>query len=322
MPYVEKGLRRRSAEEQEQYMQWERGNLNAARDWLAEHASIDPKRLFLGGISKGGWMTSRLGELEMDGLAGLVIILAGRQRGATREPEQAALRGKPIYVGVGESDPNRKSALWARVFYRANGAVVTYEEYAGLGHRMANEPVQLIAWLEAQGRFRHADLPDDALAALKQTFHDLYTEVMAEQEAARKYARLRALAEDPRLLLCGDRVAEGVRGQLALAAQQPAVRDEWLAEQAFDRLVWKDLTVRRLRDLEAVRDGFRALGTTYAHTRYGKLAAVCAEHAAASYEKSRAATDKLKKLAPGDPIHVDFGATTDPRRKGPKITTR
>jgi predicted peptidase len=129
MPYVESSPAVHSLEEQNAYVQREVENFRKARSCIAGQAAVDAQRVYLGGISKGGWTTSMLANREMAGLAGLVILLAGRQRTGADPLDRAAVRNKPIYIGVGANEPNRLPALQARTVYESLGAVVTYEEY-------------------------------------------------------------------------------------------------------------------------------------------------------------------------------------------------
>ena len=80
--YCEKLESRLTREQHNAYIARERGNFRSAVLWVKQNLSLDKKRVFLGGISKGGWTTSFIGERELKNLAGFVILLAGRQRGA------------------------------------------------------------------------------------------------------------------------------------------------------------------------------------------------------------------------------------------------
>jgi len=65
------------------YLSRELANFHLARLWIIEHASVDQSRFFMAGISRGGWLTSMLCDLEMRDLAGIAVLLAGRLRSAT-----------------------------------------------------------------------------------------------------------------------------------------------------------------------------------------------------------------------------------------------
>ena len=78
-------------------------------------------------------MTAELGEQRLDKLAGLIIWGAGR--GNSPSPPAELIRGKPIFIGVGEHDdeflPGSKEAMR---LYKDLGADVIYEEWPNTKH--------------------------------------------------------------------------------------------------------------------------------------------------------------------------------------------
>ncbi|MBN1795626.1 MAG: dienelactone hydrolase family protein [Sedimentisphaerales bacterium] len=122
---------------------------------------IDEKKLFVSGISKGGWFTSDLLDYNPRPWAGAVIIAAGR-REITQETNPKNLKGKPIYIGAGETDTNRHSAERAQAFYRRCGAEVTFEIYEGLGHSAKADSVRLQQWLADRIKTTDTDSQDSA----------------------------------------------------------------------------------------------------------------------------------------------------------------
>ncbi|MFA5423914.1 MAG: hypothetical protein WC374_08665 [Phycisphaerae bacterium] len=108
---------------------------------------IDNNKLIVSGISKGGWFTSEAIEYRPQPWAGAIIIAAGRVR-TTDYPGVKKLKDKLIYIGVGETDPNRKSGELANGFYRRYGAIVTFEIYEGLGHAPNPHSQILKQWLK------------------------------------------------------------------------------------------------------------------------------------------------------------------------------
>ncbi len=119
-------------------------NLNRIRAFVASKARINSKLVFMGGFSQGGWSTSRFSSLYIDQLAGLLIMGAG---GAPKESAVPLLKGKPVFVGIGELDPANANAKSARDAYTAKGAEVTFEEFKGLAHTADVKNVPLKEWL-------------------------------------------------------------------------------------------------------------------------------------------------------------------------------
>lgn len=123
-------------------------NLNRIRAFVGSKLKINSKLVFMGGFSQGGWSTSRFSNLYMDQLAGIMIMGAG---GGPNEKAAALLKGKPVFVGVGELDDANKNARAAKDAYAAKGADVTFEEFKGLGHTADVKDKALHDWLEKWG---------------------------------------------------------------------------------------------------------------------------------------------------------------------------
>lgn len=123
-------------------------NLNRIRAFVGSKLRINSKLVFMGGFSQGGWSTSKFSGLYMDQLAGLLIMGAG---GSPSEKAAALLKGKPVFVGVGELDDANKNARAAKDAYAAKGADVTFEEFKGLGHTADVKDKALHDWLEKWG---------------------------------------------------------------------------------------------------------------------------------------------------------------------------
>lgn len=331
LPYLSDGMSDATPQLREAALQREIAGFRAGRAWMAAHAAVDDGRVFVAGASKGGWMTSQVGEREMSRLAGLIVILSGRVPYAEQGAMTATLRGKPIYIGVGETDPNLIPGIEAREYYRRAGARVTFEIFEGVGHAVPVRPVRLAQWLEANGRYG-ASAVQAEVAALKESFREQSARVAAEKDPAAKYAQLTDVLQNPLLTLCSPGSVPGIESQLAaLRSQLPAQAAEWRAEQTFCGILWRAMNLRRLEDQKAVRDDLKTLSETLPDTRYGKLAAEMQARVAAAYEKSleatRRAADASKAAAPATPAVVapafpTLGPARPPimRQKGNKIT--
>ncbi|MBE3071261.1 MAG: hypothetical protein IMZ66_13585 [Planctomycetes bacterium] len=131
---------------------------------LVKKLSVDTGQLFIGGFSKGGFMTSSIAGRTLSLWAGILITGAGRGGGGGGEGGGGSgYKGKPIYIGVGENDEARKSAESAVTSYRGLGAQVTFELYKGLGHSVDANSKVMREWFMAHTKFR-AVAPTIALA--------------------------------------------------------------------------------------------------------------------------------------------------------------
>jgi predicted peptidase len=150
MGYVEGGKGPLTKGEYLNQLKRERKSVLKVKRYVAEHLKVDEQRLFIAGFSKGGWHTSAMLEFSGKVWAGAVILAAGRSRTVASISTAAgkrALRGKPLYIGAGQKDPNLEAAKIAQKYYRRAGANVTFEEYEGLGHSYDPKVGTLREWL-------------------------------------------------------------------------------------------------------------------------------------------------------------------------------
>ena len=132
-------------------MKYERAFFLEALSMISARLNVNQKLIFMGGYSQGGYCTSMLGEQLLDRLAGLVILGAGRFTIERYAPLPRIIRGKPIFIGVGQADTVRSLAKIAANTYVGWGADVTYEEWVGVGHGISTPEFpskKLLSWLE------------------------------------------------------------------------------------------------------------------------------------------------------------------------------
>jgi acetyl esterase/lipase len=201
-------------------------NLKRIRAFVGSKLRIDPKLLFMGGFSQGGWSTSRFSDGYLDQLAGLVILGAGGSPGGGGG---ARIKGLPVFVGIGENDEYKNHAESARGAYEAKGAAVTFQEWKGLGHSVDTNDPALKDWLLKNGPQNQVIA---ALAAAKaaeksgklgQAFN-LYTEtakMRGGDEAAERAKAIEAAADaklaDAEAAVGAKKYREAVRVLLAVA---------------------------------------------------------------------------------------------------------
>jgi predicted peptidase len=126
--------------------------LNALDETL-KHYSVDKNRLYLTGLSMGGYGSWTIATLHPDMFAAVVPICGGG------DPEQAAqkLKDEPIWVFHGGADPTAPVEQSHRMVdaLKAAGSSVKYTEYPGVGHNSwdrAYSEKDLTDWLFAQTR--------------------------------------------------------------------------------------------------------------------------------------------------------------------------
>ena len=122
-------------------------NLKRLAPVFIKQLNLDPRQLFIGGFSLGGFMTDEIGTTTAGMWAGMAIMGAGRHGGGS----PSGFKGKPVYIGVGEKDGYLDTAKQAADTYKAAGADVTFETYAGLGHAVNQNSKILADWLWNNG---------------------------------------------------------------------------------------------------------------------------------------------------------------------------
>jgi predicted esterase len=126
---------------------------------LSPKLKFDGRQLFIGGFATGGYVASAIGEASSSLWAGMAIFATGRY-GSSRPAEAVGFRGKPIYLGVGETDSYLRTTTTASTFYTGVGAIVTMDTWPGAGHAVNTTSKVLIDWLWANGPLKQvkADL--------------------------------------------------------------------------------------------------------------------------------------------------------------------
>lgn len=326
LPYPDAGPAPKSSTVPPRYVERLRADLAKARTWAVANAHADAKRVFLGGVSKGGWTASLIGEPELPGVAGLIILLAGRSYPMNEAPGGGAYYGKPVYLGAGEHDANLRPARQAYEFFSRRKATVTLEEFPGLGHALPDEAPRLRAWLEVQGRMALQTEAD--IRAVGAWFTNRLVEANGTTDQGAKYRIFRDVAGDPRFVLCTHDQLSLARDLVTAAANLSPGREEWAAEKGYRQLLWLEGNLRTLDELRTVRDGFQKLATDYPKTKFGGLAAGDVKFVEAAYQKSLEATRAANagsaagaatRVAPQFPAQPKSDRPTGVRREGNKI---
>ena len=124
---------------------------------ISSQLNINPKMVFMGGYSQGGYSTTILGEQLLDQLAGLIILGASRSYVDRYPPPAKLIAGKPIFIGVGENDERNSQARETVQIYKHWGADVTFEEWPGAGHGDEPKETKLLDWLLANGPLKDVE---------------------------------------------------------------------------------------------------------------------------------------------------------------------
>jgi len=128
--------------------------IEAARAEVDRIYGIDQRRVFLTGLSMGGWGVNHYGfHAEARGrYRGYCIIAAGIAQGAQLELD--VLKGKPLLLLNGETDANLAAANRGKPQFEEAGAIVTQVILPGEGHVPSIESMtpHLRKWLDGIAR--------------------------------------------------------------------------------------------------------------------------------------------------------------------------
>jgi len=310
MTYTQEGNLPATAE----YIEKESLIFSSTRRHLAAKWNLDPRRCYVAGFSKGGWMAGFL--LQHDpGLAGAVILGAGHQF-LIRKPVK--FRGpKSLFVGVGRQDETYPFALRALVHYRPLGARTTFETWHGLGHRFPeNGSSALRQWLEIE-----ANPKGDHQIAAEEWVNRRIDEIKGKPNLVDQWVAFRDLEKAPYLRALGEEAEARVRalvtrlekgGRVGAEVKALAAHRVLLREEAKGHTI--PLCQRLAGDYLALSEAHR--GTRQAeialgdHERMKKLALHFKEQLRMMKEKE-AEAQKKKNLIPPE------GKNPDPFKRAP-----
>jgi poly(3-hydroxybutyrate) depolymerase len=267
MEYLERGSVRRTAEEQRDYTRREAEQILRVRSNLEESLNVDRERVYLTGISKGGWQVSSFLDFGMKGIAGAMILLAGRVP-SEESPSDVGTAGKPVYIGVGELEGTNVFARVAARGFSDAGARVTFEEYGGRDHAVDPDAPRLRAWAElhllssAAGRRARAEA---WLEGVRDAFG------RTDGDAAR-YRLLTEAMGHPLFPFCPRGERERVASLSEALCRESPLREEAAAREAFEDAIERLCRPPSRTNTDAVLKAFRA-AAEYEGTEYGGKAA-------------------------------------------------
>ena len=124
------------------------GMLKALKQTLTKSLSVDPKKIYVGGFSRGALYSALLLDRDRE-LAGGLVCATGvfdKRQIALKFPKPV-----PIYIGCGRYDGNYPQALGTVIYFRGAKADTTLEAWPGTKHEYPEEaPEAMRQWLRVQ----------------------------------------------------------------------------------------------------------------------------------------------------------------------------
>lgn len=255
--------------------------LRDVRGRLAEPMRLHPARAYVGGFSKGGWV-SALFLARDPALAGALVMGAGILEAwpaAASQPLRAA------YVGIGELDGNRAMSQRAAREFASCNAEVTLDVWDGLGHALPPESETLRQWLRLQSgaprpkRSIVDPLEDEAIRWFDRDFGRITGEDGATALRDR-YFDLEKMIHMPLFSHLDAESRAAARKKLAEWAARPELEPEIAAQRQFFAILDRESRDRLIGTLASCRDDYRRLAQSAQGTCFGAAAARAAERAA------------------------------------------
>lgn len=267
--------------------------IQAVREALGRSLRLDG-RVFVGGFSKGGWMSDLLIKEGFPGLSGGLILGAGRipvdVGRALDRPSPKTENGNSrthVYVGIGQLDTNHVYSFRAEQHYRGlTDHEVILEEYWAKAHRPGEAAclflhqwlrLRAVASVTAEERQWATDWWDAAVEQSEQVTPPMERLLYLETVARAPLAKL--LPENKRETL--ERTLNRVRGHRALRAETDAQR-AYLSAQKSER------EFKRSEELVEVAHQFHRVYQRFPKTFFGQRAALDVERVSKNARTLRA----------------------------------
>jgi predicted esterase len=212
-----------TAADHDRYNETEKANLIAVRDALAEHGG-HPKRVYVGGFSKGGWMASHFADREPRLIAGAVILGAGRN--PFRLEDLPNYPNKlPIYIGVGTNELNYQLGHAGIDHWGKRGATVTFDPYLGVGHAPP---------LRFRSEYLHQWFQIESLRDRKTLLRPIFTRwhdgtraaAKADPDPVTSYLMLSHMAGAPLAIFLNREQRKALSADIAKLREHPRVKKE------------------------------------------------------------------------------------------------
>lgn len=290
--------------------------LHSTRHHLVTNHNVDPKRTYVGGFSKGGWMADLMLQADRS-LAGAAILGAGHLHETTSNPARYS-RANSVFVGVGREDGNYPFALRAITWYRGLGAATTFESWPGLGHAFPNSGSQaLTQWLAI-----HGDPGTDHKAAAKEWVASRLAEIDEIPDPADRWGALRAAETTPYATLDPPTKAMITAKRTALE-RSAVVSKEAKLLTTHRKLLLTEINEPTREDYIALAAAYQNLHDTNPGTRQGAIAKADHERVANLLkhfeEQDRLKKEDLEPFGPTPPDNpFDPGKAPDPRPRIPR----
>jgi predicted esterase len=234
---------------------------HSVRQYLLAKYALDPKRLYISGFSKGGWMSDLLLQQEAT-LAGGAILGAGHRHKAAR-PQKRYTIEKPIFIGVGRLDGNYPFALKGLLHHRSLGGNSVMETWPGLAHEFPQDgSTGLRQWFAVRNKASKTVAKIELATAL---------ESANELDPLARWDQLRQLRDLPFTKFLGTPFSSELSLQIKALEKDDPVKTEAALLQKHRRILAKEIKGTSLRSLQEANLAYIDLSDQNKTTRQAKL---------------------------------------------------
>ena len=290
LDYFTKGTKQFTSEkEMKDHYKKDFDNLTNIKNALQKKISLDPEKVYISGVSKGGWTTSMICDTQLSSFAGVIIFLAGRMRVPNKVAKRANRSGIPIYVGVGEFDGNLIPGVAAIDHYNKLGGVVNFEMFDGVGHSMPDKTPKVFSeWLNLQR-------PD-----FKINFDEWFEEKikgLSGDDPKKLFASYLEVRESPYLQKLSNSQKNKYSQLLNSKAKEiPDLTKEIKAYSEFYKVMKIETDAGVIKDWEKAINSYRSLQEKYKGTEYANKCQFQIDRASKTLENAKAYFEKIKQM--------------------------
>ena len=239
--------------------------LRSVRRHLEAKYGMDPRRCYVSGFSKGGWMVDRLLQLDHS-LAGGAILGAGHWHKMRKKPLK--YRGnKPVFIGIGRLDGNYPFALQALIHHRKMGAWTNIDVWPELGHafpRGGSEAFRQWLALMALHKIENKEVIKKETEALIDHVKNL--------PASSRWDELRRIRELPYTKVLGKGMKDRLAAMIAELETGEKIKTEAKVLALHRKLLFREVSEKSLESLKRVNSEYQKLAKAFPGTRQSKIA--------------------------------------------------
>lgn len=252
--------------------------LRGVRDRVEREYRIRPARSFVGGFSKGGWV-SGVFVVRDPTLAGVLIMGAGLFDPPPGAGEKTASRPRRLaYIGIGELDGNRAMSQRAARDLPLLNTVATLDVWDGLGHTAPDRSESLRQWLRSASAESNVGavidpLRTEAVEWFDREFGRLTGEKTDAGTLPQRYFALEKLSRMPFFATLDDESRTAAKETLAEWSARPDLAAELAVQRQFFEILDRESRDRQVGTLAICREDYRRLAEAAPQTIFGAAAA-------------------------------------------------